>query len=208
MGYLIPKQDASAEMVKRRSLFIGYIKGVENEEDAISFINEIRKKHHDATHNVYAYIIKENNIVRYSDDGEPQGTAGVPVLNVLKKRELYNVAAVVTRYFGGVLLGAGGLVRAYGSSASLACDAAGAAEMSLCAICSLCCDYSRYGKVQGVILEAGGTVTDTVFEQEVKISFILPAEALDVFSHELTEATAGDISFKKSEEKYVRRDVK
>lgn len=208
MGYLVPKTGAEIKMIERRSVFIGYLEPVDTEQEAINFINKIRKKHHDATHNVYSYIIKDNQITRYSDDGEPQGTAGVPVLNVLQRRNLYNVVAVVTRYFGGILLGAGGLVRAYGGAASLACDKAGVCEMAICTVVSISCDYSLYGRVQSIISDAGAIIDDTVFEQEVTIRFALPCDVLGQFENKLTEATSGSVSFVKLRDEYRRRDVK
>ena len=119
-SYITVKGNDQDEFVEKRSRFIGYIKHVETEKEATDFIAEIRTKHWDATHNVYAYVLRENGTMRYSDDNEPQGTAGIPVLDVLKKSEVTDVVVVVTRYFGGVLLGGGGLVRAYSHSASIA----------------------------------------------------------------------------------------
>ena len=136
-----------AEMIERKSRFIGYCRPVKTQEDAIDFINEIRAQHRQATHNVYAYVLRDNNIMRYSDDGEPAGTAGVPVLEVIKKEGLTDVAVVVTRYFGGILLGAGGLVRAYGKSAKLGIDAAVRIEKVYCSLYLIRCDYSTYGKL-------------------------------------------------------------
>ena len=121
--YFVPASDASAEFIERKSRFIGTIWKVETEEEALAHIKEMNEKHRDATHNVYAYIIKENNIMRYSDNGEPQGTAGMPTLEVLRREGITNVLCVVTRYFGGILLGAGGLVRAYAHSAKIALTA-------------------------------------------------------------------------------------
>ena len=124
MNYFTVSQPAEDSFIEKRSEFIGYIAPVATNEQAVDFINQIRAKHRKAKHNVYAYILRQDNISRYSDDGEPQGTAGMPVLEVLKKRGLTDVCVVVTRYFGGILLGGGGLVRAYSHAASLACDAA------------------------------------------------------------------------------------
>ena len=111
--YITVKNSGEDEFVEKRSRFIGYCKPVKTQDEAVSFINEIRSKHWDATHNVYAYVLSDGQIMRYSDDGEPQGTAGVPVLDVIKKMGIVDVVVVVTRYFGGIMLGAGGLVRAY-----------------------------------------------------------------------------------------------
>ena len=132
------------EFVEKKSRFIGYVKPVRTQQEAVDFISSIKSKHWDATHNVYAYVLRENNIQRYSDDGEPSGTAGVPVLDVLKKEGLTDVCCVVTRYFGGILLGGGGLVRAYSHSAKIAVDAAGVAEMCSWSECKIQSDYTLF----------------------------------------------------------------
>ncbi len=129
MSYFTVKGSATSEFQEKKSTFIGYIKRVNTEEEAKNFVNEIKSMHKEATHNVYAYIVGENKgIQRYSDDGEPQGTAGIPVLEVIKKNDLTDVAVVVTRYFGGILLGGGGLIRAYSKGASSAIEEAGVVE--------------------------------------------------------------------------------
>ena len=125
MGYTSVLCQASAEYTDRKSLFIGYVKPVSTKEEALDFISQIRKKHSDARHNVYAYVTRDGNSMGYSDDGEPQGTGGVPMLNVLNGNELVDVCCVVTRYFGGTLLGVGGLVRAYTEGAKIAVAAGG-----------------------------------------------------------------------------------
>lgn len=168
----------------------------------MDFINEIRAARRDATHNVYAYIIKSPEYSRYSDDAEPQGTAGVPVLDVIRKNGLTNCAVVVTRYFGGILLGAGGLVRAYSHSAKIAVEAAKIIKMSLCGVFEVCCDYSFYGKASSLIPECGGTVESTDFSDEVKIVFRIPAQNEEMFEKQLTQASFGKISAKKLAEKY------
>ena len=121
--YKTVKIESSDEFTEKRSRFIGYVKPVKTEAEATEFINSIRSKHWDARHNVYAYSLREGNIKRYSDDGEPSGTAGMPVLDVITKNEVYDVCVVVTRYFGGVLLGTGGLVRAYSQGSKIALEA-------------------------------------------------------------------------------------
>lgn len=145
MQYRTIRAAASAEFVEKRSRFIGYISPVTTQEDAAAFIDSIRSKHWDATHNVPAYIIREGNICRFSDDGEPQGTAGMPALNVLQKEGLTDCVLVVTRYFGGILLGGGGLVRAYSHAAKLAVDAGGTVTRAECSIVKIRCDYTFYG---------------------------------------------------------------
>ncbi|MBQ1830507.1 MAG: YigZ family protein, partial [Ruminococcus sp.] len=123
--YKTVAREASDEFVEKRSRFIGYVKPVKTEEEAVAFINQKRSEHWDARHNVYAYSLREGNIKRYSDDGEPSGTAGMPVLDVIVKNEIYDVCVVVTRYFGGVLLGTGGLVRAYSQGSKIALESGG-----------------------------------------------------------------------------------
>ena len=160
-------QAAQDEFVEKRSRFIGYARPVQTEEEAQAFIAEMKSRHWDATHNVYAYILREGNIQRYSDDGEPQGTAGIPTLDVLQKSHVTDVAVVVTRYFGGILLGGGGLVRAYSHGASIALKAAGIITMKECSLLMLSCDYSRYGRVSSLIPECGGIIDDTDFAVDV-----------------------------------------
>lgn len=156
--------NAKDEFVEKRSRFIGYCKPVTCEQEAVDFINEKRSEHWNATHNVYAYSLREGNIKRYSDDGEPSGTAGMPCLDVIVKNEIYDVCVVVTRYFGGVLLGTGGLVRAYSHGAKIALDAAKIVMMQNCLVCSARCTYNRYGKVSALVTDNGGAVDDTVYE--------------------------------------------
>ena len=146
--YKTVQNEAQSEFAEKRSRFIGYCKPVSNEQEAVDFINSKRGEHWNATHNVYAYSLREGNIKRYSDDGEPSGTAGMPVLDVITKNEIYDVCIVVTRYFGGVLLGTGGLVRAYSQGAKVALEAGNVVMMQNCLICQTRCSYNQYGKVR------------------------------------------------------------
>lgn len=141
-SYRTVAREAREMMIERKSRFISTVRPVKTESEALELISQMRSEYYDATHNVYAYIIGDGNIMRYSDDGEPSGTAGVPVLEVLRKEGLIDVAVVVTRYFGGIMLGAGGLVRAYGSSAKLGVDAAKIVTRTLCDIVKVSCDYT------------------------------------------------------------------
>ena len=175
-GYRTVRNAAEAAFTERRSRFIGYICPVQTEAQALEFIARIRKKHPDATHNVYGYILREQNKTRYSDDGEPQGTAGLPVLQVLKNEQLTDVAVVATRYFGGVLLGGGGLVRAYTHTAKIAVDAGERAYMQPCDLCAVRCAYRLYDGVLRLIRQAGAVVTDTQFTDLVEASFYLPSD--------------------------------
>lgn len=182
---------ASDEFVEKRSRFIGYIAPVTEEKQAIDFINGIKSKHWDAKHNVYAYILRDGQIRRYSDDGEPQGTAGIPVLDVLQKENLTDCAVVVTRYFGGILLGGGGLVRAYSHAASLAVKAGGVIKMCLFSVCKTTVDYNLYGKLPSLIAESGGKVIDTVFESDVTVTFEIPKEKMEKFIENYTNLSFG-----------------
>ena len=200
--YVTVEKQAQDEFVERRSRFIGYVKPVTTEEEAQEFIAEIRARHWDATHNVYAYVIRDRNLCRYSDDHEPQGTAGVPVLDVIRKSGLTDVCVVVTRYFGGVLLGAGGLVRAYSHGASIGLAAAGRREMIVCYACSLTCSYSQYGKMAAMLPEGGAVLDDTIFEDNVTLCFHIPIGELGALNKKIQDATGGTVEVEISEEKY------
>ena len=142
--YYVPTAPSETEFVEKRSRFIGRVKPVETEEEARAFVEEVRRRHHDARHNCWCYLLREGNVLRYSDDGEPQGTAGQPMLGVFEKEGVTNLVCVVTRYFGGVLLGAGGLVRAYTRSAKDALDAAGVSVVRRWVRHLVPCSYSRW----------------------------------------------------------------
>ncbi len=182
---------ASAEFVEKRSRFIGYISPASTQEEAAQFIDSIRSKHWDATHNVPAYILREGNICRFSDDGEPQGTAGMPALNVLQKEGLTDCALVVTRYFGGILLGGGGLVRAYSHAAKLAVDAGGIVTRALCNLVRVRCDYNFYGRLASLIPEQGGIIENTAFEDAVTVDFRIPQELEPGFEKKLIDLSNG-----------------
>ena len=176
MDYITIKGRAEDSFVEKKSEFIGYIKHVESGDEAVEFINEIKAMHRKAKHNVYAYIVRDENTSRYSDDGEPQGTAGVPVLDVLKKEGLTDVCVVVTRYFGGILLGGGGLVRAYSHACKLAVDAAVRMIMCECREVKAVCDYSLYGKISYVLPEFEVKILDTVFENDVTVKMLVKSQ--------------------------------
>jgi uncharacterized YigZ family protein len=200
MNYFTVSQPAEDSFIEKRSEFIGYIAPVATNEQAVDFINQIRAKHRKAKHNVYAYILRQDNISRYSDDGEPQGTAGMPVLEVLKKRGLTDVCVVVTRYFGGILLGGGGLVRAYSHAASLACDAADIMHMCLCHRLSITADYGMYGKIS-YLLPSFDTITiSSDFGSDVTLEILVLSEKVDALMKELTEVTNGAVSITDSGE--------
>ena len=191
MEYTTVRRECSAEFVERRSRFIGHIKPVTSEEEAIAFIEEKRSRYWDATHNVYAYSLRAGNVCRYSDDGEPSGTAGMPVLSVLTKPGITDTVIVVTRYFGGILLGGGGLVRAYSHGAAIAVEESGLLVMRQCVIGRVECDYSSYGRVAALIPEMGGVVDDSQFTDKVELSFHMTAEQLAAMQPRLADATCG-----------------
>nr|MBQ4172288.1 YigZ family protein [Ruminococcus sp.] len=159
-------------------------------------------EHWDARHNVYAYSLREGNIKRYSDDGEPSGTAGMPVLDVIVKNEIYDVCVVVTRYFGGVLLGTGGLVRAYSQGSKIALESGGIVLMQSCSLCGVSCSYNRYGKVSSLVMENGATIDDTIYESDVKIKFHIPPEQLSQLNKKLADATSGEVQAESDGESY------
>ena len=201
--YLTLRKEAEDEFIEKRFRFIGYAKPVTTQEEAMDFINKISAKHWDATHNVYAYVLREGQARRYSDDGEPSGTAGVPVLDVLLKENITDCVVVATRYFGGVLLGAGGLVRAYSHTSKIAVDAAGIMKMSVCSVMSVTCDYNFYGRLTSLIPEFGGITEDTEFGENVTVKFYLPKVNEGLFDAKLVDSSLGKFSAVKICEKYA-----
>ena len=195
-------ENASDEFVEKRSRFIGYCKPVKTEQEAIDFINEKRSEHWNATHNVYAYSLREGNIKRYSDDGEPSGTAGMPVLDVIVKNEIFDVVVVVTRYFGGVLLGTGGLVRAYSHGSKIAVEAAKPVIMQNCLVCEARCAYNQYGKVSSLIIGVGAAVDDTVYGSDVLVKFHIKPDLLGTLNKKLADATSGGVTVEQKDEQY------
>lgn len=201
--YRTVKKLAEAEIVEKRSRFIATVNPVSEEAEAIAFINELKQKYWNATHNVYAYIIEDNNIMRYSDDGEPSGTAGVPVLDMMKKEGLTNLVVVVTRYFGGVLLGTGGLVHSYSKSAKQGVLAAQIIEMILCKHLTIKCDYTLLGKMQNEISKWDIIQEEIKYTDDVEIPIFIPIENYDHIKSLITELTNakaiiidGDVSYK------------
>lgn len=201
-SYKTIKNESQDEFIEKKSRFIGYVKPVKTQQEALDFISKIKTKHWDATHNVYAYVLREGGIRRFSDDGEPQGTAGIPSLDVLIKEDVTDCCVVVTRYFGGIMLGAGGLVRAYSHGAKIALDAGKIITMSLCEIVKVKTDYNFYGRLVPLICENGGVVEDTSFTDSVEVTFTIPKENLPMFSYRLTDASAGKLSPEVIDEKY------
>lgn len=185
---------ASAEMIERKSLFIGTAAPIASEAEARELIEEMRRKYHDATHNVYAYQLSGGAIARYSDDGEPQGTAGIPVLNIVKMSGVSDLSVVVTRYFGGILLGAGGLVRAYAASAKLAIEAAGIVVMTDFAILRIRCSYSEYQKITAALPKWGVTEDDTQYDDAVTVTAGVESTRAEALMQSLSEMTNGRVS--------------
>ncbi len=190
-GWVTVKEAATASFVERKSEFIGHISPVKTEEEAIAFVNKIKKQYADAKHNVYAYLLRENNITRFSDDGEPHGTAGLPVLDVLRKEGVTDVAVVVTRYFGGILLGTGGLVRAYSQGAKMALDAAGKSVVEKLLEFSLRVSYSDLQKVEPILENYTMLRLDTAYADDVRLSAALREGEYPALEKAITERTNG-----------------
>ena len=190
--YVTIAERAEDDFFERKSQFIGYIAPVTTEEEALAFLAEIRAKHRDARHNCFAYILK-NGVKRASDDGEPQGTAGVPILEVVEREGITDVIVVVTRYFGGILLGAGGLVRAYAHAAKLAVDAAQRKVMSPAVLVEMKMDYNQYGRINNVLSKYTAIVQDTQFTDLVTMRILFIERDVDSFRAELTELTAATV---------------
>ena len=191
-SFRVPAANASAEFVEKKSRFIGNIFKVETAEEATEIIKRMQKQFWDATHNVYAYVL-ENGVMRFSDDGEPGGTAGMPTLDVLKKEEVYNVLCVTTRYFGGTLLGAGGLVRAYSHAAKIALDAAGIAVMQPFTELSVVCPYALLNVIRKQYEHFEAQEISAEFAADVALRIVLPTEKTDGFALQLTEVTGGKV---------------
>ena len=190
-SYLVPAGHGEAEFTEKHSRFIGRIWRTDTEEQALELLRQTREKHRDATHNVYAYIIRDNNITRYSDDGEPSGTSGLPTLNVFAAGEITNVCCIVTRYFGGTLLGAGGLVRAYAKAAKLALDAAGIARMAQWREVRLTCDYALYERAKRLLEEQEALIKNTDFGTNIEIVALVREDRADGFILKLTDLSNG-----------------
>lgn len=183
---------AKVEFTEKKSLFIGFSTSVKNEEEALNIIKQKKKEYSDATHNVYAYVIGES-IARYSDDGEPQGTAGMLVLNSIRMSGITDVLVVVTRYFGGILLGAGGLVRAYSTSASMALEAGGVSVYESYSVFNVICSYSDYGKLNTELSNFNAIVDKADFGADVVIDFAIKEEVTSSFLEKIIEAFAGRV---------------
>ena len=191
--YLTPAAYGEAEFIEKRSRFIGRVWPVESEPEALERLKEIRAKHWDATHNVYAYILREGGAMRYSDDGEPQGTSGLPTLTVFRAQEIQNVLCIVTRYFGGILLGTGGLARAYSQTAKLALAAAGVALVREWEELLIACPYGLYEKIRRELELAGAVVTSADFGADVSIEALLEKGRSEGLNRRLQELSSGAV---------------
>ena len=190
--YLVPTDFGEDEFIEKKSRFIGRLWPVETEEAALEKIQQMKKQHYDATHNCWAYIIRDG-AVRFSDDGEPGGTAGMPMLQVLQREGLFNVVCVVTRYFGGILLGAGGLVRAYTKGAKIAVDAAGKSMKRVWSVVYVPCPYSFYERVKLEVAAFDGIIRDTQFGSEVELEILLAKDQTMPFIERLTDMSAATV---------------
>lgn len=207
-GYLTVDKMSEYTFVEKKSRFIGYIKPCQTEVEAIDFVNSIKKKHSDARHNVYAYVLRENNKQRYSDDGEPQGTGGLPVLEVLTKKGLTDVCVVVTRYFGGILLGTGGLTRAYSSGCKGAVESSGIVEMCECDCFFVECDYNFYNTLQSIFVKFNVQIESSDFSDNVKLNCFVKTEIFDSLFSEIEEKFSGKIIPKKLGKSFFKFNVK
>lgn len=190
-NYRTVKEWGRSELIEKKSRFIGTAQPVHTEEEALALIQAVRKEFPDVRHTTYAYIVRDNNIARYSDGGEPGGTAGMPMMEVLKQEKLTDVAVVVTRYFGGILLGAGGLVRAYSKTAKLAVDDAKIAVMTSCTLLKITVGYEQYGRLQYLLEQEGLPAENADFGQNITVSVYVREELCEALIHKITEATNG-----------------
>lgn len=196
------RHSAEIEFVEKKSVFIGYSAIVKNEEEALEIIKQRKKKFADATHNVYAYMIGDGTVSRYSDDGEPQGTSGMPTLNSIRMSGITDVCVVITRYFGGILLGAGGLVRAYSTAASMALEAGGVAVFERYIEYETSCSYSDYQKIQGLLVSADTIIDSTDFGSDITIRFAVAEDKAEKLKLNITEAFAARVNLKEIGERF------
>lgn len=201
--YIVPYQDAESEFTEKRSRFITHLYKVETEAEALARIEEMKKKYYDARHNCWCYLLQEGGVVRYSDDGEPQGTAGQPMLNVFQRENVENVVCIVTRYFGGILLGAGGLTRAYAKAAKDALDAAGKARMQPFSVLLLECPYPMFERIKLLIEGHEGRIESSDYGAAVTLTFLLPVQRTADFSAALTELSGGQMSAEEVEQRFL-----
>ncbi len=198
---------ALTEFEEKKSRFITNIKPVSTEDEAVSFINEIKTKHWNATHNVYAYSINNETLVqRFSDDGEPSGTAGMPVLEVIRRMGVQNVVVVVTRYFGGTLLGASGLIRAYSHGASLGLEAAEVVTRKLCLNINIMIEYTLFGKLQNMLMTNNNIIKDIQYGQDIELTVLIEIGGEEALIKDVIENTSGRAIIESGEKEYITLD--
>lgn len=188
--YIIPAGYGEAEYIDKKSRFIGQVQHAESVSEATAFVESVRRKHADATHNVWAYVLADGQM-RWSDDGEPGGTSGQPTLNVFRSANVCDVVCVVTRYFGGILLGSGGLVRAYSKAASMALEAAGRARMAEWQSVAVECSYAHYERLRRLLEGEGAQDMSGDFAEFVTVTCLLPAGVPEQIGGRITDMTAG-----------------
>ncbi len=199
--------DVTTEFTEKHSRFIGYVSHTQTDEEAVAFIEKIRSIHSDARHNVYAYVLNNDNRMRYSDDGEPHGTAGKPILDIINSYELKDITLVVTRYFGGILLGTGGLVRAYTKSAKDTLDKADKYIMVPGITYSLSSDYGKFSALETLIKSFNGTIENTRFEDNVILTFSIPVSSNEDFTIQLTDSFSSSLKPEKIGENYTKQKI-
>ena len=200
--YLVPSGFGQGEYTEKRSRFIGQLWPVESETEALEHLAAVRKTHYDARHNCFAYIVRDGGVVRYGDDGEPQGTAGQPILAVLNGAGLTNACCVVTRYFGGVLLGTGGLVRAYTAAAKAALSDAGISRMALWQRLRIPCPYPLFERMKRLLEQHEAVLRETDYGADVAMSVLVRADRAAAFADALRELTAGAVAAQKIGEEF------
>lgn len=199
--------NVTTQFTEKHSRFIGYVAHTETDEEAVAFIEKIRSQHSDAKHNVYAYVLNQDNRMRYSDDGEPHGTAGKPILDIICGFELKDITVVVTRYFGGILLGTGGLVRAYSKAAKDTLEFAEKYEMVPGITFSISCDYGQYDSLLSLLKNFDATIEDSRFEDRVVVEFSIAEIMVEKFNLSLTETFSSSLKAEKLAEKYTKQKI-
>lgn len=202
--YKTVEKESFAEFTEKKSRFIGYVKPVTTRQEAQDFIARVKREHRDAAHNVPAYVLKENAVQHCSDDGEPSGTAGVPVLDVILKSGITNVCVVATRYFGGILLGAGGLVRAYSHTSKIALEAGGIITMAPCSLLRAEISYTFYERMLLLLEECGANIEESSFADKINIVFTVKLENEKPISQRLCEISNGKYRLEKLGEKFAK----
>lgn len=207
-SYYTVKKESTHELIIQNSRFLAHVKRVEDEKDAQDYIDKINKEHWKANHNCYAYVIGENqNIQKASDDGEPSGTAGVPILEVLKKKDLRDTLVVVTRYFGGIKLGAGGLIRAYSKATSEGIQASGIVERRLMTIVQTTLDYTLLGHIENELRQSDYQIKSIDYTDHVTIQTYVPDHLLEEFISWMTDKSSGQATITNGEKEYLESDL-